>query len=465
MLLGLLTGCTPIEDAPASLGGGGGSASSCGASVDIPNARRAAGEPLFTFDGPAPTSVLFVVVDTFRRDALSFYGGRETTPCLAARGEHLVRFDDVWSTAPWTGPSTGSLMTGLYPENHGVLRVDTDGVLGIIEPPLSAPTFAGALQAAGWATALVSGNGWVSAGNGFSTGFDWANPWAGSRGRDGASELAGAAREWLATVPDGAPFFVHLQLYDNHYHYLPEAEFAGTWLESGPSSWTPDARGEDAVLDAYATLSEADQARAREWLRALYDAETLQEDLELERTLQALEEAGRLEDTLVVVVADHGESFGEEGQFGHGNSLRNELVRVPFLVYHPHLRGGVVTELVRSIDVLPTVLAGLGLPVPDGIDGVAVIPGAGAPFAYGSHFPSAATEVAVELTYVVAGNTKVVRTCATGEDWAFDLATDPVELDPRAPEVLLGAEALVDTLDATVSALQTGREYAACTRL
>jgi arylsulfatase A-like enzyme len=124
-----------------------------------------------------------------------------------------------------------------------------------------------------------------------------------------------------------------------------------------------------------------------------------------------------------------------------------------------------VTELVRSIDVLPTVLAGLGLPVPDGIDGVAVIPGAGAPFAYGSHFPSAATEVAVELTYVVAGNTKVVRTCATGEDWAFDLATDPVELDPRAPEVLLGAEALVDTLDATVSALQTGREYAACTRL
>ena len=135
------------------------------------------------------------------------------------------------------------------------------------------------------------------------------------------------------------------------------------------------------------------------------------------------------------------------------------------LVYNPRLTGGVVTDIVRSVDVLPTVLAGLGLPVPEGTDGMAVTPGAGPAFAYGSHFPSSEGPIPeAALTYVAAGTTKVVRECATGEDRAFNLVADPSEYDPRAPADVPSAEALVEALDATVAALQTGRDYVACTR-
>ena len=103
-------------------------------------------------------------------------------------------------------------------------------------------------------------------------------------------------------------------------------------------------------------------------VNALYDEQILGLDRSIAGLLQMLERKGR-GNTLVVLIGDHGESLGEHGKFGHGSSLEDEQVAVPFLVHHPDLVGGRKSCLASNLDVLPTLIRSLNLSLPEGLDG------------------------------------------------------------------------------------------------
>jgi len=398
----------------------------------------------------------------------NFYGyDRPTMPHLADRGDHLLRFDEVYATGAWTGPTTASMATGLMSEHHGLLRIDTSTGEQVVQDPLDVPLLAATLQAGGWSTALISGNRWVSPVAGFDLGFDEVNEWAGEWGRTESDVLGPEARAWLNALPEDRTFFLHLQFLDNHYPFLPREEFRDAFIDPDDYPWSVTTAGEEEVLAAFPTFAPDVQASAVEWLRGLYDAETLAEDAELELTLASLADAGRLDDTLLVVIADHGETIGDAdtAQFGHGESLREELVHIPLLLYHPRLEPGVVTETLRGTDVLPTILDALGLEIPPDLDGVVVRPGRGAPFAYGALFPNDG-DLRVTQAYAAREGIKILRDCARKEDRAFDLVADPWEIAPIGDLVALpGATELRDEMDLAIRSLQEDdARYAPCVR-
>ncbi len=407
------------------------------------------------FDGNPPTSLLLLVNDTFRHDVVQFYGGdRVTMPCLQSRADHVVRFDSAYATGNWTGITTASILTGLFPEHHGLLRVDSQSGSPQIDEPVSAPTFASHLSGLGHATLQVSGNAWISEESGLMAGFDTVKADPGEEGETDAPDIAPEVRAWLNALPSGTPFFAHFQPVDNHDPYLPQSQYIDRFIDTTAYPWPVTHAAQRELTIAYPDMSEEEQALAREWLGGLYAAETLAVDAELDATLATLAATGRLDDTLVIVMGDHGESLDDDrtGYFGHGSSLRQELVRVPLLAYHPRLKPGAMAGIVRGIDVLPTALAALGLPALDGIDGTA----GGASMAYGGWWPNDDQALRTEAVYAVSGRVKIIRNCAGG-DSAYDLDADPTEMSPVIElSQLEGATGLSEDLDAQVLALQSG---------
>ena len=413
------------------------------------------------FDGEPPQSLLLVVLDTLRRDTVAAYNpSLPTMPCLQSRSDHLVRFDNAFAVGSWTGINTASMMTGLLPENHGLLRVDSQAGEPELDDPFTAPTFASHLQEQGYTTALVSGNPWVSEAGGFAQGFDHYTADPGAWGHTDAAALSAEVRSLLAGIE--APFFLHWQPVDNHYPYLPPEPYRDAFVDTDAYPWPVTYAEQESILAQYAWASAGDQDAMRTWLAGLYAAETLSADAEIDGVIADLEATGRLDDTLVVVTADHGETLDDDGSgyFGHGSSLRGELVNLPLLAYHPRLRPGTVSTLLRTTDVIPVALSAMGVAIPGDTEASV----AGHDFAYGVRFPNDDDALEVVEAYAQADGVKVVRDCRATSVAAYDLAADPAEASPAWDLATVpGAAALARALDAQLSLLQAGADrYTPC---
>ena len=364
-------------------------------------------EPTLLVPDAAPTQVLVVVVDTLRADRLGAYGHhRPTSPTIDALAARGVRFDAAHAPAPWTLPSTRSILSGLRPDAWTPL-----GHLGQ------------ELAAAGFATALVSGNTFVS------RYVDMHRGWT----RHTYSLLAPArtqvarARSFIEDHP-AQDIAVVLQLMDPHLPYEEPEGFRERF--AGP---TPDGLvrrfGVTAVKE-WTEAGELDDAD-RAWIRARYDQNILLADRAIAEVLEALGP-----DPLVVVVSDHGEEFWDHGGFEHGHTLHQELVRVPLVVSGPGVPQGVVAEPVSVMDVVPTLFELLGLPAPasHGVDlGPAMRDAPGARQALLDR-PLAFSDLLYDADafgVLVDGHDKWIST--RGRESAYDLSADPSELDPRAP--------------------------------
>ncbi len=254
-----------------------------------------------------------------------------------------VRFADATTQAPLTGPAHAALLTGLYPARIGVRDNATTPV------PETVTTAAELFKGKGYRTGGFVGSFIVSAAYGFAQGFDTFD--ADFPGFSDSQKLqvqrrgdavVDAALAWLGT--GGAqPFFAWVHLYDAHAPYEPPAPF--------------DAR----------------------FAASPYDGEIAYVDACIGRLIAALERSGRLDRTLIAVVADHGESLGEHGEQEHGMFLYEGALRIPWILRLPGRAhaGRTVAEQVRAIDVLPTVaaLAGVAAPRGDGESVAAVIDG------------------------------------------------------------------------------------------
>jgi choline-sulfatase len=287
-----------------------------------------------------PRSVLLISVDTLRADRLGSYGyAAAATPVLDALAARGLRFTQATTTVPLTLPAHTSLMTGTFPTFSGVR--DNGGFY--VDDSLT--TLAETLKGAGYRTggfvgAFVLDGRWGIA-QGFDTYYDDfdLSKFDLEAGLDAAqrpgSEVVDHALAWLDTERE-QPFFAWVHLYDPHAPYR--------------------------APEAFRSRFPASQSGA-------YDAEIAATDEQIGRLLAALQASGRLESTLVVVVADHGESLGEHGELQHGFFVYDAAMHVPLIIAGPGVPAKAVTEQVRIVDVMPTVLDLLAVNRPDAVQG------------------------------------------------------------------------------------------------
>jgi arylsulfatase A-like enzyme len=354
----------------------------------------------------APSNVLFVVLDTVRKDHLTPYGyDRPTTPGLEAFAAEAAVFEQAVAPAPWTLPVHASLFTGRYPSQHGADQEN---------PYLEgATTLAETLSAAGYATACYSSNAWITPYTRLTDGFDHqdnffevmpgeflsgplARAWRTLNDNDSLRVVAdklvslgnsvhellaggGTAdsktpavmertREFVADADDG--WFAFLNLMDAHLPYHPPDEYA--------ERFAPGVDSDAVCQNSKEYNSGAREIDDAEWeaIRGLYDAELAHVDDQLSGLFDWLRSEGEWDDTAVVVCADHGELHGEHGLYGHEFCLYDPLVNVPLLVKHPGLEADRRGELVELVDLYHTVLDALdvegGVPAEPGEAAVAL---------------------------------------------------------------------------------------------
>lgn len=292
-------------------------------------------------------NVLFILVDTLRADRMSAYGyERQTSPALDDIAERGIRFDRHLAQSSWTKASMASLWTGLYPLRAGVTRFDQQLSQQAILP-------AEIFRAAGFRTAGIWRNGWVSGYFGFDQGFEAydkpaskpppasiirENPTLSTVGTD--VDVVAAASEFLRVYGDQR-WFLYLHMMDLHEYLYDEdsAKFGTSYSD-------------------------------------VYDNSILRTDLILEQLFLFLAQQDLLTKTIVVIGSDHGEAFGERGYEGHARVVYRESTEVPLIVSLPfQLEPGVVVPTrTRNIDIWPTVLELVGLEMPAGIDGRSRVP-------------------------------------------------------------------------------------------
>ncbi len=331
----------------------------------LPEGVAVWGNPVIAADGGRLGSHLVIVlIDTLRADVLGAYGDRTgVTPRLDILAERSTRFADLSAPAPWTLPSVATLMTGLEPQTHGAgRRFGEFAPTGLAE---GATTLAEVLRGDGFYNLGVYHNIYVNPAFGLSQGFDEYV----SR-EERADVLVSEALARLGRYRDERRLFLYLHLFDPHNPYEPPAEdcrAVARRLEPdyrGPLGCAADRRPENPIPP------ESD----RRWHEALYRAEVAATDRALGRFLDGLVELGMAEDTVLLVVSDHGEEFwtrlpqerarGYEANADHGHTHYEELLSVPGLLRAPGVGASVLREPVRMADFFPTLLSLAGVEPP-----------------------------------------------------------------------------------------------------
>jgi len=320
---------------------------------------------------PKHPNVIVLVMDTARGDRCSVNGyARPTTSFLSKLARSSVVYDDAWSPSSWTGPAHASLFTGLRPENHGFIRGTRDYL------DKNADTLAEILLRAGYATACMTGNPIICAELGLTQGFQRTQTtpeFPGQPGSETRTVTANALEFVRSCRKQSRPFFLFVNQMLPHLAYCPPTAIAARFL---PEDATPEevatARrfvtvGSDYFLQPWRAFSD------RQWsiLSDLYDAEIAVLDAELSYFVRVLEEEGGLDDTVLVVVSDHGENLGDHGLAAHYASLHRTLLHIPLLIRYPPVfpEGERIDDVVRLEDVFSTLLTLCTQPVPKGLDG------------------------------------------------------------------------------------------------
>jgi arylsulfatase A-like enzyme/Tfp pilus assembly protein PilF len=286
-------------------------------------------------------NVLLITMDTTRADRLGIYGyTRGSTPNLDAIGKSGVVFDAAFSQAPITLPSHCSIMTGTSIPHH---KVRSNGKYQL---PTELDTLAEILKRQGYHTAAFISSFVLDSRFGLNQGFDVYNQEFGHPGEDNktrvaerkAAEVFQAFSQWFKkTGPH--PFFCFVHFYDPHEFYKPPEPYYSRFKKD------------------------------------LYDGEIAYMDEYVGKIAALLESRGVLRDTLVVILGDHGEAFGEHGEWGHQFFCYEENLRVPLLISGRGLpQNKRVSARVDVMDVAPTIADYLGISLTGDIQGVSLLP-------------------------------------------------------------------------------------------
>jgi arylsulfatase A-like enzyme len=381
----------------------------CAPGLLLDHARRLAGvlglAAAACSPGAGPPSIILVSIDTLRADHLGAYGSAAgLTPNLDRFAKSAVVFESAWTQANQTNLSHASLFTSRYPSELGA-------VSDAFAPAREIPTLASVLGVYGYDSAGFTGGGHLTQGFGLERGFArWDTP----QELGSLFHTAPYAKAWLGSRESEAPFLLFLHSYDTHQRYLkpgpvglsaadPAYRGQAVAIAAQPGAvaacvdgytWPPAGEAPPIDIDRLrvhdAPSRAADAARAERfnspahplgetdiaYLRATYAGAVAYADGWFGAFLDDLDTRGLLEESVVFVVSDHGESLGEDGIWGHSYSLTDADVHVPLLVRLPggEHGGRRVADPVALLDVLPTVLELAGATAPAGIHGRSLVP-------------------------------------------------------------------------------------------
>lgn len=412
-----------------------------------------------------PPNIVLISMDTLRADSLGCYGyNRETSPNIDAFAQNSTIFQNCYSSSSWTLPAHATLFTALDPSYHKIIQYyDTLDPSLVLLPEV--------LQEQGFTTAAFVNGGYLEPRFGFDQGFDTyvsTDP-----GEGNLEVILPKVQTWLKGKPS-QPFFLFLHGYDVHepYHPSPEFKFKFTerqpelddfiqskfqLLKDGEMIPCEEVRklavlrrsyplGYTALLHLNEPEGASDFARGifkcfpplfdfpdseicLRYLRDCYDGSVRSLDRQFQIFLDMLREKGLLDNTLVIVISDHGEEFSEHGGLGHGRTIFREMVHVPLIMKFPrNLHKGVRLQgTIGLVDLMPTILDYLKISIPDTVHGKSVLPLFGKETVRDSIL--AETGARGNLRAISCRTDRWLYVWKMGEDVErlFDLAEDPEE--------------------------------------
>ncbi len=398
----------------------------------------------------APENVLVYLVDTLRRDKLTIYDPetRVRTPGLSsfvAAGAAV--FSRGHTQENWTKPSVATLLSGLLPWEH--TATSDDAVV-----PGSVELLSETLKDAGFHTGAFIANGYVSDKFGFRQGWRTFRNYIREGRRTQASFVAADVLGWLDDRPEDEPFFLYVHTIDPHVPYMPPNDVLETY-DPGPYDGPVDFGRDRQTLEKIKSGAMRINDRDRQRLEALYDGEITYHDVHFASIIEGLTRRGLADDTLVVFTSDHGEEFFDHGSVGHGHSVYEELLSVPFVIRIPGLTGSLsrIEDPAGLVDIAPTILDALGRSVPEAMTGRSLLPllrgeVPDAPRATISGFMNG-------WRTIVVGRYKLIQR-TSARMMLYDLEADPGETTDLAPDRPLTVRYLRGLLGLTLAGAAAG---------
>ncbi|MBL8056222.1 MAG: sulfatase [Anaerolineales bacterium] len=432
-------------------------------------------------------NILLVTIDALRADHLSSYGYRQrTSPNIDQLAREGVQFLNAVSTAPWTFPAFSAIHTSMYPTELGISTHNAllPQIYGQRLDP-ARETLAERLAAQGYRTQAFVTNPWLFPEFGFSQGFQGYTVVDRQRAYDYdailqatlAGRLAGQAPPAEAALrqlyealmgPAGQPvwdvrgdrvmdsalnwleghrserFFLWIHCIDPHYPFAP------------PASYRPAVPGVNAErLEYLASYNEEDIYTGRARLRpadhkalvGLYDGEIRFVDEQVGRLLRQLDDWGLRETTFLALTADHGDEFWDHGGYQHGHTLYNELLHIPLILRGPGLPARQVADVVRHVDLAPTLTAVAGSPFHADAHGLSLLDLLRAPGEPRLAF-SEALFLTSEKKAIRSGSQKLIYDRFGGGSELYHLDADPGEhadLSEQAPDQVFALKRQLET--------------------
>lgn len=323
-------------------------------------------------------NILIVVLDAVRFDHLSCYGyERKTTPNIDKLSTRGILFENAFSTSCWTPPSHASLFTGLYPSFHGVYTGDS--VLDVSEK-----TLVEILRDAGYRTLGISSIPQLSITKKFDRGFDeyveaWKLDQTPRRTLKWKAKIRSffhlddpvtryiyeQIRRWIKERNSSMPFFIFANMNTAHSPYDPPTRYLSRHASTTNFRMTKKLRNL-AARDGYRYMARQMEVTEDEFgrLEYLYDGEITYLDELLGHLFIFLQATDLLEDTVILLLADHGENFGDHGLMYHQFCLYDSLIRIPMIWHYPRTipHGERISTLASILDVMPSMLRWAALP-------------------------------------------------------------------------------------------------------
>jgi len=294
--------------------------------------------------GVGEANLIVIVLDAARADHFGAYGyQRDTTTNIDALFAESIVFEQAYTQAPNTKASVASLLTSQPPTTHGAIGIK-------VALPPSMPTLPQVLSENGFHAVGFSANPFLSAEFGFERGFDEfqevfreVNVRPNRKGHVPAELLGKAATSWFQEHA-AERFFAYLHFLEPHDPYTPPAPFDSRY------------RGLTRIPN----------------MIAAYDGNLAYVDSVVGEVLSALERLGLVENSVVVLMSDHGEAFGEHGRFGHSDTIYEETAHIPLAIHLPEACGvasGRRSGIISTIDLMPTLLDMFGIDPPPTMQG------------------------------------------------------------------------------------------------
>lgn len=368
-------------------------------------------------------NIILISVDTLRADHLSCYGYHRPTPNIDAFAKDGVLFEMAISQAPWTTASHMSVFTSLYPSVHRV----THNALSEVQSTL--PQL---FQASGYQTAAFVEATALDKRYGFNRGFD---VYQGKSDDPSAASNNSRIMDWLSHRNQSRPFFLFAHFYDVHRKYEPPAPYN--------TIYHPQQQDVEYLITGPYGRRRSITFQQIYDIVALYDGEIRYVDDQLRRLMDYLKSNRLYENSVIVLMADHGEGFLDHSLMDHGNSMYQELLHVPLIIKLPGNRYSNMRmkQTVRLIDVLPTLLDYAGLKSSALMQGQSILR-----MLYGSKMetPAVYSTGAVGSESILSGNWKLIHNsdlpkrlelvplALPVEYELYNLKDDPLEFDNLA---------------------------------